>query len=236
VTEVGEEWAGVGNRIRLAREAAHMSVRELARKVDVSPSHVSNVERGLASFSVRALYSVVSALGISMDSLFEPVPVTAVEPSPPLTAIPTAPPEAPPPIPSPDPDPLADKGVLLRADARPTIPLPSGRRWERLTARAERGAEFIEVIYPPTDENEPPESFTTHDSREYGIVIEGALTVQVGFDVATLVKGDSIVFDSTIPHRFWNATSDEVRAVWFIQERPPFDDVASGSASTAGER
>ena len=48
-----------------------MSVRELARRIDVSASHVSQVERGLASFSVRALYNVVSVLGITMDSLFE---------------------------------------------------------------------------------------------------------------------------------------------------------------------
>ena len=65
------EWATVGERIRLARESAGISVRELSRRIDVSASHVSQVERGLASFSVRALYSVVNILGISMDSLFE---------------------------------------------------------------------------------------------------------------------------------------------------------------------
>jgi len=65
------EWAVVGDRIRVAREAAGITVRELARRVDVSASHVSQVERGLASFSVRSLYNVVSILGVSMDSLFE---------------------------------------------------------------------------------------------------------------------------------------------------------------------
>ena len=56
------EWTIVGERIRIARESSGISVRELARRIGVSPSHVSNVERGLASFSVRALYSVVSHL------------------------------------------------------------------------------------------------------------------------------------------------------------------------------
>ena len=75
------EWAVVGERIRLARESNGMSVRELSRRVQVSASHVSQVERGLASFSVRALYNVVSELGISMDSLFEETPAPGEEPA-----------------------------------------------------------------------------------------------------------------------------------------------------------
>lgn len=67
----GKEWTLVGQRIRDAREKNGISVRELARRIDVSASHVSQVERGLASFSVRALYTVASVLGVSMDSLFE---------------------------------------------------------------------------------------------------------------------------------------------------------------------
>jgi len=72
VTEQGvpTEWIGVGERLRGAREAAGISMRELARRVEVSPGHISNVERGLASLSVRSLYTIVSELQISMDSLF----------------------------------------------------------------------------------------------------------------------------------------------------------------------
>ena len=40
------EWTIVGERIRIARESSGISVRELARRIGVSPSHVSNVERG----------------------------------------------------------------------------------------------------------------------------------------------------------------------------------------------
>lgn len=205
------EWVGIGNRIRDAREAAHISVRELARRMDVSPSHVSQVERGLASFSVRALYNVVNVLGISMDSLFEdgkaPVGLAATPP--------TSAPEA-----SNAHDPLVDALVVLRAAARPKIPLAGGTRWERLTPRPETGAEFIEVVYPPNPGAEPPEDFIRHSSREYGIVTQGSLTVQVAFDRTVLHAGDSMAFDSVIPHRFWNDTAEEVRAIWFIWDEP----------------
>ncbi len=183
-----------------------MSVRELARRVDVSASHISQVERGLASFSVRALYNVVSVLGISMDSLFDSglaAVVPGADVDAPSTEVVSGP--------------LDEAKLVLRAGARPTIPLPGGTRWERLTPMPEQGAEFIEVVYPPGLEASPiPQDFIRHSSREYGLVVRGALTVQVGFDQTVLNEGDSIAFDSQFPHRFWNETPAEVRAVWFI--------------------
>ena len=207
-----EEWVAIGERIRTAREKARLSVRELARRVDVSPSHVSQVERGLASFSVRALYSVVSELGVTMDSLFGPTadaPVAATDIQ--HDHLESVPPGA-----------LDDAGIVLRAHRRPSLPLAGGTRWERLTPGPETGAEFIEVVYPPAapDHESRPVDYIRHSSREYGIVTKGVLTVQVGFDQTELRAGDSIAFDSVTPHRFWNETSEEVRAIWFIWDTP----------------
>lgn len=204
-----EEWALVGERIRSAREGSGLSVRELARRIDVSASHVSQVERGLASFSVRALYSVASALGISMDSLFEPSQDTA---NPTVAAAPagtggvgTA---------------LDDAGIVQRAGHRPVIHLSSGPRWERLTARPESSSEFLEVIYAPAAPDVgPPADFVRHTGREYGIITRGSLSIQISFDTTILHEGDSIAFDSSLPHKFWNATADEVRAIWFVLDR-----------------
>ena len=209
------EWIAIGDRIRTAREAAGISVRELARRVEVSASHVSQVERGLASFSVRALYNVVSELEISMDSLFDDVS--------PVAEVPSAHPSSGKGGRSKDGtfDPLASGGIVLRAPERPTLPLAGGTRWERLTPRPENGAEFIEVVYPPAPtDGERTIDFIQHSSREYGLVVSGSLTVQVGFETTVLHAGDSIAFDSVVPHRFWNSTPEEVRAVWFILDSP----------------
>ena len=197
--------AHVGERIRLARESAGISVRELARRIDVSASHVSQVERGLASFSVRALYSVVHILGISMDSLFEESAIEAASPSLHDEVIATS-----------QDGPLDEAGIVLRRASRPAMQLQSGPRWERLTAKPEVGHEFIEVIYKPALGAAPPEDFIRHPGREYGIITKGTLSVQVGFGRAEMSAGDSIAFDSSIPHRFWNETGEEVVAVWFV--------------------
>jgi len=205
VETADNEWATVGERIRLAREAAGISVRELARRIDVSASHVSQVERGLASFSVRALYSVVNILGISMDSLFEESVLEVSSPSLHDEVIATS-----------QDGPLDEAGIVLRRGSRPAMQLQSGPRWERLTAKPEVGAEFIEVIYKPALGAAPPEDFIRHPGREYGIITKGTLSVQVGFGRAEMSAGDSIAFDSSIPHRFWNETGEEVVAVWFV--------------------
>ena len=216
MTEQGvpTEWIGVGERLRGAREAAGISMRELARRVEVSPGHISNVERGLASLSVRSLYTIVSELQISMDSLFVKVDSQVYTGgSPEKAGI-----DADTPGQSLESGELEAKGVIMRRLSRPSIPLPTGTRWERLTPHAEIGAEFIEVIYPPAEKSSRPEEFVLHSSREYGVITHGSLTIQVGFDTAVLNVGDSIAFDSTTPHRYWNETDEEVRAVWFISE------------------
>ena len=154
------EWTIVGERIRIARESSGISVRELARRIGVSPSHVSNVERGLASFSVRALYSVVSHLDISMDSLFEDAKLGASQETAPLLgAVPDAP--------KPQRTRLDESGIVLRKGERPTIHL-GNRRWERLTSASPlREAEFLEVHYAPGADKEELPDFLHHQSREW---------------------------------------------------------------------
>ncbi len=212
--ETEHEWATAGERIRQAREAVDMSVRELSRRIGVSASHVSQVERGLASFSVRALYNVVSVLGISMDSLFQEVYGGDADPLILADEV----------VATSENTPLDEAGIVLRGASRPTINLRSGPRWERLTAKPEVGAEFIEVIYKAAPGAEPPDDFIRHVGREYGIIISGSLNAQVGFGHAVMQVGDSIAFDSSIPHRFWNSSPVPVVAVWFILDAQSKDE------------
>src|SRR5579862_6776838 len=62
----------IGPRLRDRRLELGMTARELARRVDCSPSLISQVERGRAVPSVSTLWALVTALRISMDRLFDP--------------------------------------------------------------------------------------------------------------------------------------------------------------------
>jgi len=208
VTDEPQHWRRSGENIRIAREASGVSVRALSRRIEVSASHISQVERGLASFSVPTLYRVAQELGISMDSLFE-------DPSKPKASVDfeeeqrAAAGEVS----------LEEAGVVQRVDSRPKLDLTSGLTWERLTGRVETNAEFIEVVYEPSlHASNPPSEVVRHVGREYGIIVSGELTIQIGLSISVLTQGDSVAFDCSIPHRFWNATDKQVRAIWFIAE------------------
>jgi len=199
------EWLRVGARLREARQRIGLSARELARQVGVTPQHVSQVERGIGSFSAGVLYAAANRLGVSMDSLFEAADEAAHGPGPRAAAL------------------LEEGGIVLRRDQRASLRLRGGPVWERLTSAPEDGIEFLETVYAPEagGESGADSGLTRHEGREYGVVLSGALRVDVGFESTVLGPGDSIAFDSMVPHRFRNAADTETRAIWFVREGSP---------------
>jgi len=197
----------IGARLRQRRLELGITARELARRVDCSPSLISQVERGRAVPSVSTLWALVTALRISMDRLFDPAhdgPVNAADTGDVAAA---------------SADGEGSAGPVLRQDARPRITLERGVVWERLTAAAEKDIEFLDVCYPVGQSVPEAGHAIQHTGQEYAVIIEGALSTQIGFEQYVLEVGDSLTFDSAIPHRFWNAGKVPARAIWVILNR-----------------
>jgi transcriptional regulator with XRE-family HTH domain len=173
-----------------------MSLRELARRVGVSPSLVSQIELDRVNPSVSTLYALVSELGMTMSDVF----VDGAQPAPRVHRLHSD----------------DDNGLLTHPDARRVINLASGVRWERLTPRSDPDVEFLYVVYPVGAESCPQDALVTHSGREYGYVTSGRLGVRVGFDEYELGPGTSIVFDSSSPHRLWAIGGEAVHAVWVV--------------------
>ncbi|MDI6880116.1 MAG: cupin domain-containing protein, partial [Desulfitobacteriaceae bacterium] len=53
-----------------------------------------------------------------------------------------------------------------------------------------------------------------HQGEECGVIIQGEMTVVVGEREYLLKEGDSIYFDSTIPHRFFNHGDKVAIGIW----------------------
>lgn len=92
------------------------------------------------------------------------------------------------------------------------IELMGGVTWARLTPGAEEGMEFLEVRYPPGYSSGT--EMLHHTGREFGFVIEGELLLELAFERYLLKAGDSIIFDSTTPHRCSNTAAGTTRALW----------------------
>ena len=60
----------LGEFIRLQRELAHLSLRQLSDLADVSNAYLSQVERGLYRPSAQVLKGIAEALEISAEELY----------------------------------------------------------------------------------------------------------------------------------------------------------------------
>ena len=74
---------------------------------------------------------------------------------------------------------------------------------------------FLYVVYEIGGSSSPNGALMNHGGRECGLVLSGWLEVSVGADTYELGPGDSVAFDSTIPHRVRNIGTEPVHAVWF---------------------
>lgn len=70
----------LGGRIREARKTRNMSQAELAEKLNISLSHMSDIETGKSNFGVDILMRITEVLQISADKLLrtDVPPVNAV--------------------------------------------------------------------------------------------------------------------------------------------------------------
>jgi len=197
----------IGGRLREERQRQHLSLRKLADRIGISPSALSQIETGRSRPSVSTLYAIVSELGISFDELFADRPEHGGA-------------RAPARHPATKP---GEEQIVQRAEDRPVIELESGVRWERLNPTGERDVDFLEVEYDVGGASSRGRTHVHHAGREYGLVTSGALKVTVGYEEYELGPGDSISFDSAVPHRLETIGDAPARAIWLVIGRAGSD-------------
>ena len=210
----------VGEQIRKRRLALDLSVRELARRLTLSPSLISQIERGkacLGSHPLREDHRVEHLAGCAVrraDAQGRGAPGGAARD-----------------LPTPRGLKVLDAQLRGNGDAgchrapggdarrAKVIQLESGVRWDRLTQSPDPNVDFLSWC---TSRAEPRARAPTDASsgREYGYVLSGPLEVTVGFENHVLGPGDSISFDSTMPHRLATVGDEPVEAIWFAVGPP----------------
>jgi transcriptional regulator with XRE-family HTH domain len=59
-----------GLKVKKVRLSKHMSQGDLAKKLGVGPSYISQIERGLQNVSLKVIEKIAKALGISITEIF----------------------------------------------------------------------------------------------------------------------------------------------------------------------
>lgn len=207
----------LGARLKEVRQRSGMSLRELARRAGVSPSLVSQIENGKSQPSVASLYSFSRLLGVPVDELFDADPQGVLVADDewhgdgrmnPANAW--------------RPSEYANRVSVVHPAHRSHLEMAEGVTWERLAATPEHAVNFMKVVYAAGATSTAGGELVTHDGYEYAYVLTGELVVTVGNESFTLRAGESIGFDSSIPHVHRNPGPDVFEGVWFVHgDHPP---------------
>ncbi len=192
----------IAERLTSLRLERRLRIAELARQVSVSPSLISQIERGQSLPSVTTLFALAQQLGVPVDALFRDPAGAEDERDGAGPAEERAPGRS-----------STGRYVVTRSD-RPTLEIHGGVRWERLSRAPLGGLEFMELVYRPRAESSP--QLYRHPGLECVLVTENVLDIAVGDEVNRLQAGDSICFPSSLQHRYVNPTDRDTRAITAI--------------------
>ena len=209
----------IGAELRRVRLARKLSLRSVATAVNVSASLLSQVETGKTQPSVSTLYSLVNHLGISLDGLIKG-----------QGQVGSATAKA---------DSYEDghHGVVQRRSENPVIEMENGVVWERLADGGRDDADPLMVTYEPGSSSSVEGKSMRHDALEYGVIIEGTLTLKLDGESYELNPGDSFNFDANLLHMYQNNSPKPARGIWFVianRDVKPGNLSNLGPAKTAG--
>ena len=220
--------------------ARGMSVRGLARQVDVSASLISQIETGKSSPSVSTLYAITAALEISIEDVFvlnaAPANTEAnaaeanAAPANGTTAPAIATAGAAAPVHPGFPGSATSQGLrmlqrkrrvgpVVARGEREVLHLDSGVTWELLGQLPDTHVDFLRITYAPGGSSSGVGVLMRHSGTEWGHVLTGQLTLTLGFDTYVLNPGDSVSFDCSTPHSYANHGMEPAVGVWFVAER-----------------
>lgn len=176
------EAAELGRKILEIRKSLGLSAREVSEAAGISPSLLSQIERGIASPSIMTLRKIGTALRTPLASFFPERTKST--------------------------DSLCDhlgKQLVVRKAGRKRLRVPRSKiTCELLTPDLNRQIEFVRIEYGAGAESEDT---LIHPGEESCICIEGSITFIIEGTEFALNEGDSISFDSSRPHRIENRTS-----------------------------
>ncbi|WP_019176335.1 helix-turn-helix domain-containing protein [Methanomassiliicoccus luminyensis] len=180
----------LGTRIRTYRERLGLSVEDLAKNAGLDAALVSNVEDGAVYPSISVLVKLSRALGQRVGTFMD--------------------------------DQFVDGPVIVRAGERKDDGTPhrgagpaNYRYYPLGQGKTDRHMEPFYIDIEPNGE----ESLSSHEGEEFIIVVSGEVEVQVGKEASRLKAGDSIYYNSIVPHLV-KAAGAERAAIYAVVYTP----------------
>jgi len=180
----------IGRKIRELRKKAGLVLQDLSDRTGLSKPLLSQVERGVVSPPIATLLKISKALSVNIGFFFQD-------------------------------NYLEEKVVLVRRDESKVID-------SRYFGREESGYYYEALAYKKSKKNmEPflvefkrkkPEklSYFSHEGEEFIYLLEGTLEFRTENEQYVLNPGDSLYFESSIPHAYRALERKNARALTVV--------------------
>lgn len=164
----------VGDKIKQIREFQNVTIEELAERAGLQADLIRQIEEAKAYPSLSPLIKIARALGVRLGTFLD--------------------------------DEISDHCVMVRKDQhKKAMRFPSAEtkvgdlNFESLGFnKMDRYMEPFLITIDPEESNDP--LMSTHEGEEFIYVLEGEVIVTYGDKIYTLEPGDSIYYDSVVPH------------------------------------
>jgi quercetin dioxygenase-like cupin family protein/ribosome-binding protein aMBF1 (putative translation factor) len=174
----------VGERVKQVREDRDLTLQDISQRTDLDVAFLEQIENGNVAPPLGIVIKLAKALDLKMGYFIsgeEDRPYTIVRKN--------------------------DRKVVSRYSSKKGKYYGYG--YESLAPhKKDRHMEPFLVSLEPSKADEER---SAHDGQEFIYVLEGAMEVRLGEEVYVLEPGDSIYYDSTVPHLVKNHGSDVTR-------------------------
>ncbi|TMV45448.1 cupin domain-containing protein [Paenibacillus mesophilus] len=177
-----------GQKLRTIRKQRGLTMQQLAEQANVSTGQISQIERGQVIPTLVLFWKLCKVLDVPLHVFFE------------------------------DDNGQDDEHVVVRKDQRKQIHFPNSNVvYHSLTPHSKGELDFLLIEIQPGEAHER-EQQVSHGGEECGFVQQGQLTVLYGDKRYVLEAGDSISFQSTVPHRFMNEGTETSISIWAMTQ------------------
>ena len=165
-----EQIKQIAERLRGLRDVLELNAEDIARDCDIPAEEYRLAETGEFDISVSMLQKIARRYGIALDALMFGE------------------------------EPKMSSYFLTRAGKGTSIERTKAYKYQSLAAGfAGRKADpFMVTVHPTSDDT--PIYLNSHPGQEYNMVLKGRLQLQINNKELILEEGDSIYFNSELPH------------------------------------
>lgn len=183
----------LGKKIKEAREKMGLSIKDLANKVDVSSSLLSQIERDLANPSLNTLRSIAAQLEVPMFSFFEESKTSETM--------------------------IVRHDERIRIINGKINSKEVEQGYDLLSPDLKGVIQMCEMSLGPNQYNS--DKLNRHDAEEVAVCTEECIELHLETEIILLDKGDSVRIVAGTPHR-WRNPSVKKCSIIFAMSPPLF--------------